>query len=156
MQRHSENTLAVARHLQKQSRVLWVNYPGLDDNPWSALRKKYMPEGGGALLTFGIKGGFEAGKRFINSVKLFSLLANTRAGMSVRDQSLANAKRGQRLRAAASARASWATARSWTDASSGLSWSARASASTSVSGVGSSAAAGPRPGSAPIAALSLS
>jgi O-acetylhomoserine (thiol)-lyase len=76
MQRHSENTLAVARYLQLQSRVVWVNYPGLDDSPWSALRKKYMPEGGGALLTFGIQGGYEAGKRFINSVKLFSLLAN--------------------------------------------------------------------------------
>ncbi len=76
MQRHSENTLTVARHLQKQSRVAWVNYPGLDDNTWSALRKKYMPEGGGALLTFGIQGGYEAGKRFINSVKLFSMLAN--------------------------------------------------------------------------------
>ncbi len=76
MQRHSENTLAVARHLQKHPRVAWVNYPGLDDNRWSALRKKYMPEGGGALLTFGIQGGYEAGKRFINSVKLFSMLAN--------------------------------------------------------------------------------
>jgi O-acetylhomoserine (thiol)-lyase len=76
MARHSENALAVARHLQKHSRVAWVNFPGLEESQYSALRKKYMPDGGSALLTFGIRGGYEAGKRFINSVKLFSLLAN--------------------------------------------------------------------------------
>ena len=76
MQRHSENTLAVARFLQKHAQVAWVNYPGLESSPYHALTRKYMPEGSGALLTFGIKGGFAAGKAFINSVKLFSLLAN--------------------------------------------------------------------------------
>jgi O-acetylhomoserine (thiol)-lyase len=76
MQRHSENALAVALHLKKHPRVRWVNFPGLEDSPYAALRRKYMPEGGGALLTFGIEGGYEAGKRFINSVKLFSMLAN--------------------------------------------------------------------------------
>jgi O-acetylhomoserine (thiol)-lyase len=76
MQRHTENTLAVAQYLRKHPSIAWVNYPGLEDSPYAALRKKYLPDGAGALLTFGIKGGYEAGKRFINSVKLFSLLAN--------------------------------------------------------------------------------
>ena len=76
MQRHSENALAVARHLKKQPKVEWVNYPGLEESPWYGLSRKYMPNGAGALLTFGIKGGFAAGKKFINAVKLFSLLAN--------------------------------------------------------------------------------
>jgi O-acetylhomoserine (thiol)-lyase len=76
MQRHSENGLAVARHLKKHAKVEWVNYPGLEESPWYGLTKKYMPDGAGALITFGIKGGFTAGKKFINSVKLFSLLAN--------------------------------------------------------------------------------
>jgi O-acetylhomoserine (thiol)-lyase len=76
MQRHSENALAVARHLKKHPRVAWVNYPGLEDGPYYGLTRKYMPEGAGSLITFGIKGGFAAGKAFINAVKLFSLLAN--------------------------------------------------------------------------------
>jgi O-acetylhomoserine (thiol)-lyase len=76
MQRHSENALAVAKHLASHPRVEYVNYPGLETSPWHALARKYMPNGAGALLTFGIKGGFDAGKKFINSVKLFSLLAN--------------------------------------------------------------------------------
>jgi O-acetylhomoserine (thiol)-lyase len=76
MQRHSENALAVARHLKKNPRVAWVNYPGLEDSPYFALTRKYMPDGAGSLITFGIKGGFAAGKAFINAVKLFSLLAN--------------------------------------------------------------------------------
>jgi O-acetylhomoserine (thiol)-lyase len=76
MQRHSENALAVARFLQKHPQVTWVNYPGLDDSPYKALTKKYMPDGAGAIITFGIKGGLDAGKKFINAVKLFSLLAN--------------------------------------------------------------------------------
>jgi O-acetylhomoserine (thiol)-lyase len=76
MQRHSENALAVAKYLKKHPAVEWVSYPGLEDSPYYALCRKYSPDGAGALLCFGIKGGFEAGKRFINSVKLFSLLAN--------------------------------------------------------------------------------
>ena len=76
MQRHSENALAVARFLKKHPRVAWVNYPGLEDSPYYALGRKYLPNGAGALITFGIKGGFNAGKAFINAVKLFSLLAN--------------------------------------------------------------------------------
>ena len=76
MQRHSENTLAVARHLAKHPRVEYVNYPGLESSPYHALCRKYLPEGAGAMLTFGIKGGYAAGKAFINSVELFSMLAN--------------------------------------------------------------------------------
>jgi O-acetylhomoserine (thiol)-lyase len=76
MQRHSENALAVARHLAQHPRVEYVNYPGLESSPYHALCRKYMPDGAGALLTFGIKGGYAAGKAFINSVELFSMLAN--------------------------------------------------------------------------------
>jgi O-acetylhomoserine (thiol)-lyase len=76
MQRHSENALAVARFLSKHARVDWVNYPGLETSPYHQLAKKYLPDGAGALLTFGIKGGYAAGKAFINKVKLFSFLAN--------------------------------------------------------------------------------
>ena len=76
MQRHSENALAVAKYLGSHPAVEWVNYPGLESNRYHALAKKYLPNGAGALVTFGIKGGYEAGKRLINSVELFSLLAN--------------------------------------------------------------------------------
>jgi O-acetylhomoserine (thiol)-lyase len=76
MQRHSENSLAVAKHLEKHPSIQWVNYPGLPSSPYYKLAQKYLPKGTGSLLTFGIKGGYEAGRTFINSVKLFSLLAN--------------------------------------------------------------------------------
>jgi O-acetylhomoserine (thiol)-lyase len=76
MQRHSENALTVARFLEENPNVEWVNYPGLPSSKYHKLAKKYLPEGAGAIITFGIRGGFEAGKRFINSLKLFSLLAN--------------------------------------------------------------------------------
>ena len=76
MERHSENALAAAKFLQNHEQVEWVNYPGLESSPYHELQQKYLPNGAGALVTFGIKGGFEAGKKFINSTKLFSLLAN--------------------------------------------------------------------------------
>ena len=77
MERHSENTLAVARFLEKHPNVSWVNYPGLTTHPSHALAKKYHHRGlYGAILGFGIKGGMEAGKKFIDHVKLFSHLAN--------------------------------------------------------------------------------
>jgi len=76
MERHSSNALAVAKHLEKHPGIEWVNYPGLPSSKYHALAKKYLPNGHGSLLTFGIKGGYEAGRKFINSVKLFSLLAN--------------------------------------------------------------------------------
>lgn len=76
MQRHSENALAVARFLKEHPAVNWVSYPGLPDHPSHELAKRYLKGGYGAILTFGIKGGLEAGKRFIESLALFSLLAN--------------------------------------------------------------------------------
>ncbi len=76
MQRHSENALEVARFLEQHEAVEWVNYPGLESSKYFALAQKYLPDGAGALITFGIRGGFAAGKNFINSLSLFSLLAN--------------------------------------------------------------------------------
>ena len=76
MQRHSENALTVATFLTQHPDVEWVNYPGLLKSPWYELTRKYLPNGASALITFGIRGGLEAGRAFINSLKLFSLLAN--------------------------------------------------------------------------------
>jgi len=73
---HSQNALAVARFLKKHPRVNWVTYPGLEDDPNHAMAAKYLKNGFGGLVGFGIKGGLEAGKRFINSVQLLSHLAN--------------------------------------------------------------------------------
>ena len=75
MERHSENGLAVARYLQAHPKVDWVCYPGLPEHPTHHLAQKYL-DGHGAILSFGIKGGLEAGKSLINNVKLWSLLAN--------------------------------------------------------------------------------
>ncbi|MEW8959393.1 MAG: O-acetylhomoserine aminocarboxypropyltransferase/cysteine synthase family protein [Moorella sp. (in: firmicutes)] len=76
MERHVQNTLQIARWLSEHPAVAWVSYPGLPSHPSYERGRKYLPRGTGAILTFGIKGGKEAGKRFINSLKLFSLLAN--------------------------------------------------------------------------------
>lgn len=76
MDRHLANTLAVAQHLEKHPLVTWVKYPSLPSSPYYAMAKKYTPKGGGAVFSFGIKGGYEAGKRFIDSLKIFSQLAN--------------------------------------------------------------------------------
>ena len=76
MPRHSENALAVARYLERHPLVTWVNYPGLDSSPDKPRADKYLPRGAGAILGFGIKGGVEAGKKFINSLELVSHLAN--------------------------------------------------------------------------------
>ena len=76
MARHCENALALAKWLEKHKAVSWVNYPGLESHPDYKLAKKYLPKGQGAILGFGIKGGREAGIKFINSVKLASHLAN--------------------------------------------------------------------------------
>jgi O-acetylhomoserine (thiol)-lyase len=66
----------VAEYLAGHSDVEWVNYPGLPTSKYYQRAKKYLPTGSSSLVTFGIKGGFDAGKKFINSVQLFSLLAN--------------------------------------------------------------------------------
>jgi len=76
MQRHVDNALELAQWLRQQDKVAWVNYPGLEDHPTHELAKKYLKNGFGAVLSFGIKGGAESGKQFINSVKLASHLAN--------------------------------------------------------------------------------
>jgi O-acetylhomoserine (thiol)-lyase len=76
MERHSQNALAVARHLELHPGVEWVNYPGLESSRYYHRVKKYMPSGQGAIICFGIKGGYEAGKKLIDSLELFSLLAN--------------------------------------------------------------------------------
>ena len=76
MQRHSENALRVARFLQTHREVEWVNYPGLATSHYHERANKYLPDGAGSLVTFGIRGGYEAGRALINSLELFSLLAN--------------------------------------------------------------------------------
>jgi O-acetylhomoserine (thiol)-lyase len=76
LQRHSENALAVAKFLQKHPAVAWVNYPGLPEHPDAANVRKYLPDGQGAIVGFGIKGGKVAGEKIIRNVKLFSHLAN--------------------------------------------------------------------------------
>jgi O-acetylhomoserine (thiol)-lyase len=76
MKQHAENALAVAKYLKGHELVSWVNYPSLESDPSYALAQKYLPKGAGAILTFGVKGGLEAGRKLINSLQLISLLAN--------------------------------------------------------------------------------
>jgi O-acetylhomoserine (thiol)-lyase len=76
MERHSQNALAVAQWLEARDEVEWVAYPGLASSKWNARAKKYLPNGQSAILAFGIAGGMEAGKRFINALELHSHLAN--------------------------------------------------------------------------------
>jgi O-acetylhomoserine (thiol)-lyase len=76
MQRHCDNALEVARWLKAHDKVSWVNYAGLPDDPNNALQKKYAPKGAGAVFTFGLKGGYEAGIRFVEALEMFSHLAN--------------------------------------------------------------------------------
>ena len=76
MERHVASALAVAKSLERHKQVVWVKYPSLPSNPYYSLAKKYLPKGAGAVFSFGIKGGYAAGKKLIDSVKLFSHLAN--------------------------------------------------------------------------------
>jgi O-acetylhomoserine (thiol)-lyase len=76
MQRHSDNALAVAEWLSKRPEVAWVSYPGLASDKYHALANKYVPKGCGAVLTVGLKGGYDAGVKLVSNVKLFSHLAN--------------------------------------------------------------------------------
>ncbi len=76
MERHSQNALRVATHLRDHADVAWVSYPGLADDRAHARAGKYLPKGAGAILTFGIKGGVDAAKTFIDALEIFSLLAN--------------------------------------------------------------------------------
>lgn len=76
VERHVSNAKQIAGFLSGHPLVSWVNYPSLEDNRYHALAQKYLPRGAGSIFTFGIKGGVEAGKRFIDSLEIFSLLAN--------------------------------------------------------------------------------
>ncbi len=76
MQRHSDNALAVAEHLAGHGKVSWVSYPGLRADRYHNLAKQYCPKGAGAVFTFGLKGGYEAGVKLVSNLKLFSHLAN--------------------------------------------------------------------------------
>ncbi|PVX52291.1 O-acetylhomoserine sulfhydrylase [Balneicella halophila] len=76
IQKHSKNALELAKWLEKQEEVDWVNYPGLVSSEYYELAQKYLSKGQGGLLTFGLKGGYEAAKKFSNTTKLFALVAN--------------------------------------------------------------------------------
>ncbi len=76
IKRHSENALELAKWLQQQPEVAWVNYPGLAESPYKKLAEKYLPKGQSGIVTFGLKGGYEAAKKTVDNVKIFSLLAN--------------------------------------------------------------------------------
>jgi O-acetylhomoserine (thiol)-lyase len=76
MERHSQNALAVAEWLEARDEVSWVKYPGLASSPWNERAKRYLPKGQGAIVSFGIKGGLEAGQKFVDSLELQSHLAN--------------------------------------------------------------------------------
>lgn len=76
MEKHCENALKVAEYLKNHEAVEWVRFPGLPDDPMNALSKKYLQGKGGSMVVFGIRGGVEAGPKFIDSLKLFSHLAN--------------------------------------------------------------------------------
>jgi O-acetylhomoserine (thiol)-lyase len=76
MQRQSDSTLTVARHLETHKAISWVSYPGLQSDKYHALAKRYVPKGAGAVFTFGLKGGYDAGIKLVSNLQLFSHLAN--------------------------------------------------------------------------------
>jgi O-acetylhomoserine (thiol)-lyase len=76
MQRHSDSALKVAKYLKTHPKVTWVSYAGLEGDVSYKLQQKYAPKGAGALFTFGVKGGYDAGVKLVNSVELLSHLAN--------------------------------------------------------------------------------
>ncbi len=76
IQKHSQNALALAKWLQDQEEVAWVNYPGLASSKYKKLADKYLPNGQSGIVTFGAKGGYEAAKAIADNAKVFSLLAN--------------------------------------------------------------------------------
>ncbi len=76
MQRHCDNALEVAKYLESHDKVAWVSYAALESDPYHDLQQRYMPNGGGAVLTFGVKGGYDAGVSVVSNVEIFSHLAN--------------------------------------------------------------------------------
>ncbi len=76
MDRHLDNAVIIAQHLERHPSVAWIKYASLESSPYHALAQKYTPQGAGAVFSFGLKGGYEAGKKFIDKLKIFSHLAN--------------------------------------------------------------------------------
>ncbi|MCP5001957.1 MAG: bifunctional O-acetylhomoserine aminocarboxypropyltransferase/cysteine synthase, partial [Hyphomicrobiales bacterium] len=76
MQRHADNALEVAKYLDAHDKVAWISYAGLESDPYHDLQQQYMPNGGGAVLTFGVKGGYDSGVAVVSNVEIFSHLAN--------------------------------------------------------------------------------
>ncbi len=76
MRKHCDNALAIAEFLSKHPKVAWVSYAGLKGDRYHALAQKYLPKGAGSVFTFGLKGGYEAGLKFVDTVEIFSHLAN--------------------------------------------------------------------------------
>lgn len=76
MDRHSENALELAKYLERHEKVAWVNYPGLKNHPSYNLTQKYLPKGASGVLTFGVKGGYEAGKKFMNNLQLAAIVVH--------------------------------------------------------------------------------
>ncbi len=76
MERHVQNTIAITKCLEQHPKVAWVNYPGLENNREFQLAQKYLPKGAGSIFTFGLKGGYEAGKKLIDTLEIFSHMAN--------------------------------------------------------------------------------
>ena len=76
IKKHSENALDIAKWLEEQPEIAWVNYPGLESSKYNKLTKTYLPKGQSGIVTFGVKGGYEAAKKVADNTKLFSLLAN--------------------------------------------------------------------------------
>ena len=73
MERHCKNALAVAKHLENHPKIAWVNYPGLESNKYYSLAQKYLPDGCSAVISYGVKGGKEAAKKYMENLKLASL-----------------------------------------------------------------------------------
>ena len=76
MPRHCSNALAVARHLEKHPAIAWVNYPGLESNPYHSLARKYLPDGVGGVVSFGTRGGREAATRFMDGLQLAAIVTH--------------------------------------------------------------------------------
>ena len=76
MPRHCSNALAVARHLEKHPAIAWVNYPGLESNPYHPLAQKYLPDGVGGVVSFGIRGVREAATRFMDGLRLAAIVTH--------------------------------------------------------------------------------
>ncbi len=114
MRQHCEGALAVARHLSAHPQVAWVNYAGLPGDRYHALAQTYVPKGAGAVFTFGLKGGYDAGVKLVSSLKLFSHLANigdTRS-LVIHPASTTHRQLSEAQRAAAGAGSTWCACRS--------------------------------------------